>query len=445
MSDPNLPTPPRVFTPPKPKPVPANADKPAPAADINAERLKVKKVEVNQPRQRRKQQVPFKPVFSTTRPESPLEKKAGLWKKLSGFKKTPWLLACATIIVAGGAFLLLGFRETRLQIIIQPGDLQLQPEASIVLDFSERMEFVKKSLRARLEPIRASLADTNAKLNAAQADLAGRKEAQRLLQGSMQQEREKTEALMKDTTTKLSNLWDEESQKLNEAYEAAKREFNGKIEARAKSLGVEFKPNAELDMPEVSVNAFRLALYDAPKGVDVNAERIWAEDELQNWRKFEDEQKEKRLSIKSQAQGLRAPLGGEVEKFQDRFKNMTSEIESTNQGIERIQEEIATLQEEEATLKKNIEETFHPFYEEFLRIPHDYTVLTYPVPEGGFVDMRDLEKRKELQKGRLCLLLRATKGGEEFWFLQDLHLKKFQTTRINVNQGQFIPAHSLLE
>lgn len=430
--------------PPRPKPVPANAAKPQepdPAkGQIISGKFKIKKMEANQPRQRR---IPPTPIQFPK-----LEKKPSLfqigWNYIRNLGKDTLIRISAAIIIVGAILTFFIMRETRLQVAINSGERTLQPEAFVVFDFTERIALLKKDLALRLEPLQASLDEAQGSLGSAQADLAGRVQSKKLLQDTIEQDEKKMSDVIQNTRDKLKSLWDEEFKKIDDGYEKSKAEFNKKIAERAQSLKLQLTKNSELDVPEVTVNSFRLALYGAPKEIDVNAQRTWAEDLLKQWRDEEAKRTEKRAGIRKQIQEVREPVGGKIEDIKTRIAGMKNEIVDIDNNLGMVKDEISRFEERVADLKKQIRDTIQPFYEDLLRVPADYLHFSYTIQPDGALDVRDIDKNREFKPGKHKLLLRAVQNGEEYWTLVDFEIKPYKTTKFTVTPDQFIPARSLL-
>ena len=438
------------------KPVPTDASKsatpdPEKSRELAERLLKIKKVEANQPRKRPQ------PSVSAPTPNSKLgtptvtqstPKRTSFYnftKHAPNLGKNTLLKAALVILIVGGIIAFLVVRETRLQVTVQPGDLQIQPEAAVVFDFGERIELLKKSLSERIAPLQDLLKETTQSLDASRADLAGRTQSKKLLEDTIDQDEKEMQSLLKGTQDKLNTLWDGKLQGLDNEYDKKKKDFNSQIADRAKSLGLDYKPNPELDMPDVTVNAFRLALYGASKQIDVNAQRIWAENLLQEWRKFEESRSTERSTLKDQIQEVRGPVGEKIEQIKKRIANVKGEIALIDKDVELVQGEAAEYEERAADIRRKIDDAFQPFYEELLKIPADYVQFTYPIPSNNILDVREIEKNREFKPGKYLLFLRGTKNGDEHWCFQEFELKPYRTVKMLVEPSQFVPARSLLE
>ncbi|MFZ5806555.1 MAG: hypothetical protein ACOY3I_05070 [Verrucomicrobiota bacterium] len=436
------PIPPIRSEPPKPKPVPVNAAKPKEEEPSQGKllpsRLKIKKIEPNQPRQRKT------PVVQLPKPEYQPSRFSSFGLQIKNFGRDNLVKATIAILIISGIVLFFLLRETRLQVAIDSGTLQLQTEAHVVLDFSERITMVQRSLEERLEPLRQALEEAEASLGAAQADFAGRSQSKKLLTDTLDQDEKKMSGLIHSTRGELNNLWDVEFKKLDDEQEKTKIALNNKIKDRAKELKIALNLSSDLDAPEVIVNAFRLALYGAPKEVDVNAQRTWVESLLQEWKQMETKLSEKRADLRAQVQKVREPLGGQIDDIQKRMARMREEIVGIDENLNLIQAEINRFEDRVSTLKKEMQDTLQPFYEDLLGVPKDYIRFTYSIVNGS-LDVREIEKNAEFKPGNYRLLVRATRDGEEYWCLQNFEIRAYKTTLFNITPDQFVSVRSLLE
>lgn len=206
-----------------------------------------------------------------------------------------------------------------------------------------------------------------------------------------------------------------------------------------------FQPHPEVDVPEVTVNAFRLALYQAPSGVNVTQERQWAEGLLQQWREQEKTWEEEKLTIKNKAERMRDPIGTMIEQIQKRAGFLQEQAQDVEDEMALIKEEISRFEGRVEEQRKEIQELLQPFYEELLRTPMDYSNAIFPVQNLGLIDVRELDKDTRFPPGTYRLLVRGIKDNSEYWAIKEFTLQSYRTTRLLITADDFKSVRSLLE
>lgn len=351
----------------------------------------------------------------------------------------------ALLVVAAGVLIYLSLRETRVQVAITPGTVQLEPEAWIVYDFSDRIGFVKEDLQRRRQPYLESLKETERNLSAARADLAGREARMRLLREAFEQDREEMPKIVAEQQAALRRLWEEEGPRLDREYEARKNQVNQAIAARAQQLGLRLERDDELDAPEVMVNAFRLALYGAPQTVDTAAERKWAEDQLKAWKDYEDAFGKRQDAIRERAVALRGQGAPRLEEVQERLDARQLEMDALAEEMKEFQDEVERHEKARAALVEEMRGLIGPFVADLEKAPAEYVHARWPIENGWKIDVRRLDKDPNLPPGTYRLMLRGHQDGEPVWAFQEFTVEPFATTQIKFAESDFFPVRSLLE
>lgn len=361
----------------------------------------------------------------------------------AGFK----IALALVFFVVGGVLVFLSLRETRVKIAVNTSaGYEVEPEILVVGDFQERIDLLKRDLQRREEPLRKTSAAIDQDLSAAKADYAGRAAKRKLLVDAMTKDKEEIPAILESSQKSLEKLWREDADNLDAEYDQKKDAFNQEIAARAKKLNLaQYAPSEELDAPEIAVNAFRLALYSAPDGVDTGKEREWAEGRLKSWRKFEEDWSERQLKIKQEADALRQTVQPEIDEVKGRVLVRKEEIAAIEAEIDEFGKEVARHEEKKKDIQEQLGAVVQPFYQDLLKAPNDYVLTKWPVEKLGLVDIRNLDRDPNFPPGEYRILVRAKKKGADYWALKTFTVKKYKTSQVVLEDGDFVPVKSLLE
>ncbi|MFQ3671555.1 MAG: hypothetical protein SNJ84_08875, partial [Verrucomicrobiia bacterium] len=351
----------------------------------------------------------------------------------------------AILVVLGCVFVFLSLRETRVQVAITPGSVQLEPEAWIVYDFSDRIDFVRGDLDRRRQPFLESIQEAERNLSAARADLAGREARMRLLREALEQDQAEMPKIVAEQQAALRQLWEVEGPRLDREFEARQNEVNRSIAARAEKLGLKLERDDDLEAPEVMVNAFRLALYNAPEGIDPTAERQWAEEQLKGWKQYEEAFAKRQDAIRERALVLRAEGAPKLEAVQERIDARQVEISALAEEMKEFQDEVARHEKTRADLVEEMRGLDGPFVSDLEKAPAEYIHARWPIDNGWKIDVRRLDKDPNLPPGSYRLMLRGNRDGEPVWAFKEFEVEQFQTTRITFSEGDFKSIRSLLE
>ncbi len=354
-------------------------------------------------------------------------------------------VVAALLVVAVGVFVYLSLRETRVQVAITPGDIQLEPEAWIVYDFSDRIEFVKSDLERRRGPFLESIREAEKNLSAARADLAGREARMRLLREALEQDQAELPKVVGDQQAALRELWAQEGPRLDREFEGRQDQVNRAIQARAQQLGLHLEREDDLNAPEVMVNAFRLALYNAKDGIDPTAERQWAEDQLKAWKSYEESFAKRQDAIREKAVALRAEGAPKLEAIQERISARQLEIDALAGEMKEFEDEVARHEKARAALVEEMRGLVEPFIADLEKTPAEYIHARWPIDHGWKIDVRRLDKEPNLPPGEYRLMLRGNRDGEPVWAFKEFLIEEFQTTQIKFAESDFTPIRALLE
>ena len=266
-------------------------------------RLKVRPIEENQPRVRKKvvTAVPApKPGVEAAAAVEEQRVGAGRVIRDVGLSLIRWMrnwdrkvwfsvgVAVAGLVIYGAW---VEWRKTVVRVRVDLDEIRLgdRPEVLVLYDFSERLAGLRRDYGRRLAPIRPQIRELERTLALAKADAAGTQEKVRMVESVVKEESTKAKNVYEDYRTSVSRLWLEEAGALDLEFDAERKKFLAEVEARAHEVGLFYHPEEDEDLqqPEIAANEYRLALYRAPPSIKMPDQFGWIEKKLNEWHKFE--------------------------------------------------------------------------------------------------------------------------------------------------------------
>jgi peptidoglycan hydrolase CwlO-like protein len=359
------------------------------------------------------------------------------------------IAAVVLFLAALGAGLYYYFRETQVHATVQSGDYVLSKDLLVVSDFSGRLNMLQRDFDRRRQPLLEEIRTEEGYLSASQAEWNGKKTKLKLLMDESARLKASIPEVIKENQKALDRLWNEKSAGLEKELEAKRTAIMDEIKAKAAALKLEkFNPNLEIPAVEVAVNAFRLALYSAPAGTKVDEERKWVEGLLNGWRDYEEDWREEQLAIRDEALKLKQAPGPQIEEINDRIASLQVEIDSLRVETSSLEAEVKRFEERLAEKKGELAAVEPPFYAELLAVPGEFTRMALPLQADGSLVLRDMDKDPRFTAeipGKLTLMARATKDGEEFWALKEVELNQYKKNAWKIAPEDFYPARKHLK
>lgn len=416
-------------------------------------RLTVTRVEANQPRARHMDtghEEPVVPVIPGSEPKDDPQKPVPPKKRRPILTPllTPRVIFSTILILflaIGAYFIWQILRETRLTVKIDPGDVKIEPQAVFVLDFEQRVRMIRRDLDDRRRPIREALDEAKNSYNAAATDAKARQQTKQFLIDGIDKARKEIPALLLEANKTLTAMWNKEYAQLDSEYDREENGFTATLVQHAKELKINLQLNSPVKSPEVSANAFRLALYGAPKEIDVTKERLWVEDQLKAWRAKEEDWSKRRADIRDRSTKIRKPLGGKVEEINNRIDQMQEDLKKAEDDLALVEGEEKTFADRVSEQEELFKETLPPFLSDLLHVPEEFTQNRVSLGLNGGIDMRELENHHEYPPGKYRLLLRGTKDGEQYWALKEIEIKANTRNTYEIKPEDFKPARTLIE
>jgi peptidoglycan hydrolase CwlO-like protein len=340
--------------------------------------------------------------------------------------------------------------ETRIegQVIPPPGTL-LCNEVWIVSDFRELASGIADDLAAERAPKLQEIQERQDHVQRAQADIASREERIRLLQEQIQAAKDEIASSIKEAHDASQKVWDGPGAELEDEYKTKLDQFQAAIAARAKSLNLNYAPDNTYQSPEVWANAYRLALYQTPAGVDGTKEHQWIEDQLKLWRDFTksfDDRKEKLRLQAAQIQLSPAAqitdLNGKIDDLQHRVDSTQAEEDPLKTELAQAQSDLAEAQAAEATLDGK-------YYQQLYALPESSITKRLPLRPNGRFSWQHLEKDSAFAEGEKAhaywIFARAVrKDSRQYWVLAHFSIGQNSILPILIEPASFISTKAIL-
>lgn len=384
------------------------------------------------------------PVTPTELPKKEVHRARPAWLRI--------LVAVTLRVLVLGVIVGLGFysyyqlRETRLEGFVNlPPGFQLK-RVCLVRDFREDVFNLAEELAMARAPIRSDIDQLESVVTRSKADVAGRDERLRLLREEVEKADKDILGVMKEATDAGNKVWAGPGVALDAEYAQKKDEFHKRIVERATQLNIKYVDNTDFHDPEVWVNAFRLALYDVPKGINPSAEREWAEKQLNAWKKYVETYQQSTAAIKKQVDDIQTSPQGRIGEINQRIADLNQRITETEQEIAPIRAELKDGQTALDKLKTEQAGMEAPFYKQVLEAPEGSLVLKLNfVPETNTFSWREINRDSQFPPGQYYLWVSAlTKDGQEYWSFVSINLYQYCTTQVIIQPGALVSVQTIL-
>lgn len=355
------------------------------------------------------------------------------------------------VIVPALFFLGLHFSsETRIegQVIPPPGTM-LSNEVWIVSDFRELASGIADDLAAERAPKIQEIQERQDHVQRAQADIAAREERIRLLQEQVQAAKDEMAAVIKQAHDAAQKVWDGPGAAMEDDYKSRLAQLQQAIAARAKSLNLKYTPDDTYQSPEVWANAYRLALYQTPPGVDGAKEHQWIEDQLKQWRDFTKSFDDKKEKLRLQAAQIQlsptarvTDLNAKIDDLQHRVDSTLAEEDPLKAELQQAQVDLAQSQAAEAGLDGK-------YYQQLYALPESSITKRLPLAQNGRFSWLHLEKDSVFSEGEKAhsywIFSRAVrKDGRQYWVLAHFSIAQNTLLPILIEPASFVSTKSIL-
>ena len=423
-------------------------------------RLKVRPIEENQPRVRRKV------VTSVPAPKAGVEAAAAVEERRVGagrivrdvgtalvqsmrnWNRKVWV--SIGVVVAG--FVIYGgwveWRKTVVRVRVDLDEIRLgdKPEVLVLYDFSERLAGLRRDYGRRLAPIRPQIRELERTLALAKADAAGTQEKVRMVESVVQEESTKAKTVYDDYRTSVSRLWLEEAGTLDLEFDAERKKFLGEVEVRAREVGLFYHPEEDEDLqqPEIAANEYRLALYRAPPSIKMPDQFGWIEKKLGDWHKFEKDWNARYKGLSTKAKQLRSPASTSLEDKSQRVGIQAKELQKFRGDAAVIQNEITGYEERLKELRAKEAEAKGPFEEDVGAIPDAFLCQRVPL-SADVAEIQVTGKVAEASPNTLRVVIRGKRSGKSAWVILPFEPVPHKRIEKKVTDADFRPVDDWLD
>jgi hypothetical protein len=220
------------------------------------------------------------------------------------------------------------------------------------------------------------------------------------------------------------------------------------IAARAKSLNLSYQPDESFQSPEVWANAYRLALYQTPPGVDSAKEHQWLGDQMKQWRDLQKTLDDRKEALREKAAQKKlepapqiADLNAKIEDLQQRMDSTTAEEVPLKAELEQAQADLALAQAADTNLDEK-------YYKQLYSLPEGSIVnhRRFPLSENGrFTWVEDEPFVEGEGQHRYWIFARAIRSdGRQYWSFHRFSIAKNQTVELIFTPGGFLSTKSIL-
>jgi len=341
-------------------------------------------------------------------------------------------------------------RETRVEgQVIPPPGMQLSDEVWIVSDFRELASGIASDLADKRAPVLQEIQERQDHVQHAQADIAAREERIRLIQEEIDAAKDEIASMLKQAHDASQRIWDGPGASLENEYQSRLNALQAAISDRAKSLKLNYQPDPTYSSPEVWANAYRLALYETPPGVDGVKEHQWIEDQLTAWRAFTKTYDDRKQKLQLQAASVQLSpiprvndLTARMDDLQHRIDSTLSEEDPLKAELQQAQTDLSQSQTEEASLDAQ-------YYKELYALPESSITKHLPLAPNGRFTWSHLENDSPFAEGEKAhdywLFSRATRAdGRQYWALIHFSIDKDSTLPIMLEPSTFVSTKAIL-
>ena len=340
-------------------------------------------------------------------------------------------------------------RDTRVEgQVIPPPGMVLSNEVWIVTDFRSLAAGLVDDFAKERAPLMQEVAERQDHVQRAQADIAAREGRIRLIQQQIDITKKQIEDVVKQSRDATQKIWDVDGAQIDDEYSSRFNALQRAIADRAKALKLNYQPDATFQSPEVWANAYRLALYQVPAGVDGAKEHQWLGDQMKAWRDFQKTLDDRKEQLRQKAAALKlepAPkindLNAKVDELQQRMDSAAAEEVPLKAEFVQAQADLLSGQDALASLDDK-------YIQQINVLPdREANKTRIPLmPNGRFTWVLDPNSFGVDEKTRhFWIFSRATRpDGRQYWAMHDFNIARNQPVVMMVEPGGFMSTKAIL-
>ncbi|CAF0689897.1 coiled-coil domain-containing protein [Candidatus Methylacidithermus pantelleriae] len=340
----------------------------------------------------------------------------------------------------------LSLRQSQVEIVWQWDQLPSPTKVYLVGDFTGDLRALRQEYRLAEEPFEQEIRVKKESLRRVESDLAGLEERIGLLRNEKGTVEKELKHLVEENEKKSQEIWERKGLTLERKRKQKLLALEQLIESRAQSLHLSLKLRADAPKdPEVWVNAFRLALYDAPRDIPVGKERKWAEALLEDWHRSEEEYQKEKASVGKELERLRVAIRERAASYLARLRELDRRIHEAEEEKKPIETErqAGTVA---LDASKGRKDSIQDNYALTIRnIPKRYVVGELSRGADGRYHWIGWDQDPKSAIRHWYLWACTEKDREQYWSLVQLPLERFTKVVLVLRPESFVRVRDLLQ
>ena len=338
-------------------------------------------------------------------------------------------------------------RDTRVEgQVIPPQGMTLADEVWIVSDFNSLASGVADDVAKERVPLQQAIQEAQDHVQRVQSDIATREERIRLIQDNIQAAKDEITNLVKKSQTDSQAIYDGQGRELDSEYNSKIAALKQTIADRAASLKLQYAPDPAFPSPEVWANAYRLALYETPPGVDGVKEHQWIADQMKGWRDFEKSMDDRYQQMREQAAQLKQSSGPRITDINTKIDDLNGRISATQAEEDPLKAELVQAQKDLAQAQSVEASLDEKYYGQLDALPVENVSYRIPVrPDGRFTWVPDHPFGEGEIEHNYIIFSRAIRAdGRQYWALHPFSMKKDEITELTLEPGGYESTKQIL-
>ncbi|HEX4139025.1 MAG TPA: hypothetical protein VHY09_01665, partial [Candidatus Methylacidiphilales bacterium] len=338
-------------------------------------------------------------------------------------------------------------RDTRVEgQVIPPQGMSLADEVWIVSDFTSLASGVADDVAKERVPLQLAIQEAQDHVQRVQADIGSREERIRLIQDNIQAAKDDITNAVKKSQIDAQAVYDGQGKELDDEYNSRMGALKQAIGDRAASLKLNYQPDPAFPSPEVWANAYRLALYETPAGVDGVKEHQWIADQMKAWRDFEKSMDDHYQQMREQAATVKQANGPHIADVNAKIDDLNGRIQATQQEEDPLKAELTQAQKDLADAQAAEAGLDEKYFGQLDALPAENISYHIPLrPDGRFTWVPDNPFGEGEIEHHYVLFSRAIRAdGRQYWSLHEFTMKKNETTEITLEPTGFESTKQIL-
>jgi hypothetical protein len=338
-------------------------------------------------------------------------------------------------------------RDTRVEgQVIPPPGMTVNGEVWIVTDFRDLAGGVAEDLAAERTPLLQEIQEKREHVQRVQADIAAREDKIHMIQDEIQVAKDDINGLVKKSRDATQQIWNGEGAEIDSEYESKFAALKNAIADRAKALKLQYEPDPTFDSPEVWANAFRLALYQVPSGVDAVKEHQWLGDQMKAWRDFEKSLDDRKEQLREKAAQIKLEPGPKIADDNAKIDDMNQRIDATQAEEVPLKAELDQAQADLAQAEAQDAGLDDKFYKQLYSLPAENITKHITIePNGRFTWVEDEAFAEGETERSYWIFSAATRSdGRQYWALGRVRVEKDHKVCLLIEPDSYLSTKAIL-